>query len=83
MASADEIMQRRTWWRHPKIKNHYRFIIGSTILFVFGTLLIGYGLWALVKPDSTTNPWVFITFGLLSFIPGELVLVMDQQNLKI
>jgi len=73
MASADEIMERRTWWRHPKIKNHYRFILGSLILFVIGSLLLAYGLWAMVEPDSDTNPWVFITLGMLSFIPGQLL----------
>ena len=37
----------------------------------FGSVLLAYGLWAMVEPHSDTNPWVFITLGMLSFIPGK------------
>ncbi|XP_014673708.1 PREDICTED: transmembrane protein 134-like [Priapulus caudatus] len=67
---AKSIDSYASWLHHPKLREHWKFVVGSILLFLAGIGLFCGGVYAAAYTHSTAQSVVFFVLGTICFIPG-------------
>lgn len=59
-----------SWWKHPKVRDNCRVVIGAFVLTVIGFVLILVGIGIMVSPFRGYHSLIFFIGGALMVIPG-------------
>ncbi|CAG5118092.1 unnamed protein product [Candidula unifasciata] len=64
------VIRHESWFRHPKVKEHWRIVLASAFLFLLGIALILTGIGVAITPSRGYHCLIFGIIGLLCIIPG-------------
>uniref|UniRef100_A0A0B6YWS9 Transmembrane protein 134 n=1 Tax=Arion vulgaris TaxID=1028688 RepID=A0A0B6YWS9_9EUPU len=63
-------IQRQSWIRHPKVREHWKIILTSAFLSLLGIALMLTGIAIAITPSRGYHCLIFGIIGLLCIIPG-------------
>ncbi|KAJ8312891.1 hypothetical protein KUTeg_010264 [Tegillarca granosa] len=70
LLSNPDANAKTRWWKHPRIKENCRVVIGAFALTLIGLALLITGIVIICTPQRGWHSLVFFIGGALCFIPG-------------
>jgi len=79
-SSASQIVR---WWRHPKVREHWKVVVTSIVLFCLGLCLCIVGIVLEALPNVQLGGiFMFFVIGILLIIPGAYHMIAVYYAVK-